>query len=216
MNQAELTQLKGIIAMTAAYFGAPLADEVIAMYAEDLADFPFAAVTQAIKEVRRDPKTTRFPLPAVIRSRLMVVESDEDRARDVAARLLASVRRHGSYWASGFTSNGQKFFQGAERKLFLAWEEAAKSEIGELGMVVVKRLGGWTSICDFSENSSPSTFQAQLRDLAISVQNQARAGTLHLPPSLPSPDGKSELKALDVMKLLPNFGNLPEKGRGSA
>lgn len=213
MNQTELIQLKAIIAMTAAYFGSPLADEVIAMYAEDLADLPFASVIQAIKAVRRDPKITRFPLPAVIRSKLIAQENDEDKARDIAARLLAAIRRHGSYWTSGFISNGKKYYPGSEQKIFETWEEAAKTEIGELGIALVKRFGGWESICDFSENSNPSAFQAQIRDLALSIQNQARAGMLHLPPCLPNAKSEEQgLIALDAMKLLSALESIPGSG----
>jgi hypothetical protein len=58
-----------MIAM-AAYYGQKIEDHVLLMYAEDLADIPLESLKQAFQQIRRDPKVTRFPLPAMVRDRV--------------------------------------------------------------------------------------------------------------------------------------------------
>lgn len=61
--------IKLMIAM-AAYYGQKIEDHVLLMYAEDVSDLPLEGVKRAFHEIRRDPKVTRFPLPALIRERV--------------------------------------------------------------------------------------------------------------------------------------------------
>lgn len=67
-------ELKILIIQTLGYYGQEVSDDVLRMYAEDLADLPLDAVRTALMVLRRDPKVTRFPLPGVIRAK--IVEQD--------------------------------------------------------------------------------------------------------------------------------------------
>lgn len=164
MTPEERKQLMHLIIATSAYYGHKIEDTVLALYIEDLEDLPLARIAQAIREVRRDPKTTRFPLPAVIRARLTPPETDEDQAREAASRILAAVARYG--WSN---------------------PERAEAYIGELGWEVVKRQGGWRSVCEGVTEDNKTIHQAQWRDLAASLSRRSRAGTLEQAPALPSP-----------------------------
>jgi hypothetical protein len=63
---------------------------VLCLYVEDLADLPFDAVMGAIKRLRRDPKITRFPLPAIIRDRVAPVTDSRPGAEEAWAMLPRS------------------------------------------------------------------------------------------------------------------------------
>ncbi len=168
MTAQEKQQLKAIIIATSMYYGHKLEDQVITLYVEDLEDLEFISVIQAIKDVRRDPKTTRFPLPALIRAKICPPESREDIAREVAARIIQAVGLYG--WNN---------------------PDRAKCFIGELGWLVVARQGGWRSICQEMNEDNKSIMQAQMRDLAHTLQNRSAQGTLDQAPGLPSPEIKT-------------------------
>lgn len=137
--------LKEIIALTFAYYhpGQSLADQVLLMYAEDLADIPNEDVIIAYQKYRRDPKNIRFPLPAKIRE-IVYPENyitPEEQAAEVAARITGAVT--GCGWSNA---------------------RAAEDYIGPVGWGVVQRQGGWMHICEnLGVNINPSTFQAQIR-----------------------------------------------------
>ena len=159
-----ITELKALIVAHSAYYGQKLDPTVIQMYAEDLADLPIEVLRRALHEIRRDPKVNRFPLPAVIRARVTPPEMDEDQARDAAARIITAIARCG--WTN---------------------PDSAKAMIGELGWEVVQRQGGWRSICEGVMEENKTIFQAQWRDLAMSLSRRSRAGTLDQLPALPKP-----------------------------
>jgi hypothetical protein len=58
----DLQKIKSLIVLTSAYYQHPIANEVVQMYAEDLADLGFEGVKAALLELRKDPGITRFPL----------------------------------------------------------------------------------------------------------------------------------------------------------
>ena len=163
-----------------------LSKEVVAIYDQELSTLGYDRASFALESIIKT-RRSRDSFPSIAEIREVIEPKVEPRCQavDVAARILGAVRKHGLYWTSGFTSSGQRYFRGAETRLLPTWRAAAESEFGELGLMIVSRMGGWTATCEFSENSDPTVFQAQLRDLSISIQNQAKAGTLHLLPALP-------------------------------
>lgn len=182
MSPAEQQQLKALIVATALYYGQEIPDPALKLYVEDLADLPFAVVAEAIKQVRRDPKTTRFPLPAVIRDKIAPAETDELQAMEAAARIPEAVSRFG--WNNP-----------GPARLF----------IGELGWVVVQRDGGWSNVCQVLNEDNLGTLKAQWRNLALGELKRARMGILHEAPSLPNAaeKNKSLVNIGDVLKALP-------------
>lgn len=171
-----LVELKALIVATSAYYGQKLDPTVIAMYAEDLVDLPIEQVRDALLQIRRDPKITRFPLPAVIRDRIQPADTVEADARDAASRIVAAISRFG--WPNG---------------------ERARGYVGELGWLVVERQGGWQNLCQAVETDDIGILQAQWRELAVSLIKRAKAGTLNLPPSLPA----GSLQVTPTMTLIP-------------
>lgn len=164
MTEQERQSLKALLVTTAYYYAQQIRDEVLQMMVDDLNDLPFDLIVSAIKESRRDPKITRLPLPAQIRNRIQPVVSDEDEAREAAARIISAVSQCGHSGGSG-----------------------ARSYIGEVGWEVVRRQGGWVSICESMSHQNKTHMQAQFRDLALSIIHRSRSGTLELPPALPQP-----------------------------
>lgn len=178
MTGEEIQKLKAMIAVNASYYSQIVQDNVLALYVADLADLPLAAVERALHELRRDSRTTRFPLPATIRERILGAKPGEmDHAREASARILAAVSKFGPYNLEG-----------------------AKEFVGSLGWEVVVLQGGWLEVCEKLDYSNQGQMQAQWRDLAESVAKRRRAGHV-AGPSLPSPGSP----AIDVKGLLPRL-----------
>jgi hypothetical protein len=171
VRDEKLIALKKLIVGLAAYYGHPLDEFVVGMYAEDLVDLPIGDIARAVREIRLDPANTRFPLPAVIRAKASASTNDTDIARDVAARIYKAIGRHGHNWSEKDKN----------------WPSEPIAELGEAGWEVVKRLGGWYRMCEFSGEVSAGIFLAQVRDLTESTLRMARAGHLHQAPTLPAP-----------------------------
>jgi hypothetical protein len=168
MTPEQQRALRGLVIGMSAYYGQTYPDDAIRLYVSDLVDLPYDDVVRAMGEVRRDPKTTRMPLPAVIRDRLQPADTLESNARESASRIATAVSRIGPYRTA-----------------------EAKAYIGELGWEVVKRQGGWEETCAALTYDNATTLQAQWRELAISLGRRARIGLLDTPPSLPKPSGGS-------------------------
>lgn len=169
MSPQEIRQLKALLVATSMYYGQEFRDEVINLFVEDLCDLPFESVVQAIKEARRDPRTTRFPLPAVIRGKIETGPSDEDQAIEAVSRIVAAVSRFG--WNN---------------------PDRAKLFIGGLGWRVVEMEGGWTTVCETLNNDNIGTLRAQWRGIAKSSIARAKAGELDTAPRLENKKSKQE------------------------
>ena len=163
MTPDEIQKLKALIIATAMYFGHEIPDAVLPLYAEDLSDLPFDDVYRAIGEIRRDPRTTRFPLPAAIREKALPGMNPESAALEAVSRVIRAVSRVGPYDL-----------------------ERARAMVGELGWEIVIREGGWENVCQVLTFDNETSLRAQWRNLALSVIDRARAGLTEA-PSLPSP-----------------------------
>lgn len=161
-------EIKEAILMAANYYGRPISEPVLRMYAEDLEGLDPRAVVKAYRQYRRNPKHTQFPLPAQIRSLIEPAQDDDSAARDAASRIIGAVRKHG-------------YTQPQEAHAF----------IGEVGWSVVSRLGGWVALCQSMNDRDVPTLTAQFRDLATSVIKRTRMGQGDVPPALPAPEFKS-------------------------
>ncbi len=210
MTGAEQTQLEAYLGMLAIYYGEQLPDEVLAMFAADLREFSLAAVKQAYETLRRDPRTptNRLPRPAAVIALLKPAATPEDAARDVASRIARCVSKYGLWngWspfdptAAGMTT----VYDGANNARYHTQREAMRSEIGELGLLVVDRKGGWAKVCQAFE-AGASFAQADVRELAKTLYTLAQAGTLHQLPALPEPKITNQVGALmqGALKSLP-------------
>lgn len=142
MNQDERNMLGKTIAFTAAYYSRELQKEVLSMMVDDLSDLPFDLINQAYSMYRRDPKNRAFPLPAQIRDIVDPVETPEERAREIAARIEGAIVRFGH-----------------------PNEAEARHHIGDEGWSIVQRYGGWSHLCaNHGLSITPASFHAQVRD----------------------------------------------------
>lgn len=178
MNHSEKQQLKALVVATAMYYSQDIPDTVLEMFVEDLEDLPFIAVAQALKDVRRDPKTIRCPLPALIRNRIQPAETDENQALAAVSRVISAVSRF------GWNNAGQ-----------------AREYIGELGWSLVQLDGGWMTVCETLNQDNLGTMRAQWRQLAMSQIQRAKSGTINQAPALP-------VSVMDGLVGLPNFQKL--------
>ena len=170
MNEIERRDLKALIIATSAYYGQQVRDDAIKLYVEDLADLEFSDVSRMIGELRRDPRTRGFPLPAVIRDRLRPAVSEDNLGREVAGRIISAVVRFG--WCN---------------------PSQAREFIGDLGWRVLSDLqGGWRSFCETLNHDNVTTMQAQLREQVVTTIRLSRSGELNQPPALPAPASASQ------------------------
>lgn len=184
MTDQEQAHLKVLIVATSAYFGHQIPDNVLALYVEDLADLPFSEVVGAIKEVRRDPKTTRFPLPAIIRDRLQPAITDENEAIEATSRIISAVAKYG--WTN---------------------PDRAKEYIGELGWRCVGLEGGWQRVCETLKDGNLGTFRAQVKSIALTQVKRSQAGITDEAPSLPGPRSSGGLVGFgDMLKQIEEKG----------
>lgn len=163
MNQIETQKLKALIVATAAYYGQQIPDQVLAMYVEDLADLNFEAVVAIVREIRRDPKNNRFPLPAVIRDRISPAITPENEALEAVSRIIEAVSKIGPYRVA-----------------------AAREYVGELAWSVVQTEGSWENVCSNLTDDTIGVSRAQWKQIALAKLNRAKAG-ITAAPGLPAP-----------------------------
>jgi hypothetical protein len=179
MTGDEIQKLKALFVATSLYYGHEIPDPALQLFVEDLRDLPFAAVARAIGEIRRDPKTTRCPLPAVIRARINPESDPESEAVMITGRILSAISRIGPYRAG-----------------------EARSAIGEIGWQIVEAQGGWENICQI-ENDDIGTHRAQWKNHAkalISMNPNRKEA-----PELPSPPDQDPPRLIDIQKVFKSF-----------
>jgi hypothetical protein len=173
-KQVELTK---ILLALAEYYERNLSPSQIAMYVEDLMCLEPEKLIESIKRYRNDPKNDRFPLPVKLKAMIGEAESPDDHARDASSRIVAAVSKYG-------------------------WNnlEQAKAYIGDLGWEVVKRHGGWQTLCESLTYSNMGMLQAQWRELAASIQRSG--ATQSSGPALPPPPD-NQPKLTHIFKEMP-------------
>lgn len=147
MNNEENLTSK-IIAL-AAYYRETISTDQLLMYAEDLQCLSFEELSIAIKSYRMNPKNKFFPLPSALIDLVRPFESNEDEGRLAAAKIIGAISKFG--W-----NNPDK----------------AREFIGEVGWNAIQILGGWTALCESTDDDNKSTVSAQLRNLCETVNKR--------------------------------------------
>lgn len=163
MTHEQLRNLKAMLITMSAYYQHRLDDTVVIMYADDLKDLEFSDVVQALARYRKDPRHRKMPLPAEVRGLIETPLSDEDQAREAAARIVQAMSKY------GYTN-----------------PDRAREFIGSVGWLIVEREGGWTSLCQRTTDDQLPVLKAQWRELARGLITRARLGQLETPPALPT------------------------------
>lgn len=173
---------KSLIQM-ARFYNYEIEQRQLELYVDVLSQFPEALVIQACREYMLDLKNERFPIPPhkILKKHLPSMEVDDDSlARDAASRIVGAIKKYG--WNNH-----------AEARAF----------VGELGWVVVDRMGGWLEVCQNTMDEQIGTFQAQARDLCKAQLVLGKAGYTQ-PPALPENKNKKtgELEPSNFAKLI--------------
>lgn len=179
MTKEEVKILRVHISAMSQYFGHPLSDEVIKMYADDLADLDHEEVMKTLQKIRRDPKTSRFPLPSLIRAKIDPQDSPEGLAREIAAKMIGAVSKYG--WNN---------------------TERAKEYIGPIGWKLIGHLGGWEEFNRIVSYENITTLQAQIREMLTPLMTKGiQSGSLQIENNS---EGIGELTKFEInMPLFP-------------
>ena len=186
MNTQETQMLKSALVAMAFFYGHNLQPDVLKMYVEDLSDLPLEAVLGSLKIMRRDPKITRCPLPAAIRSFINPPKMEARlEAADLSRKMIAAIRDFGCHWSSMTLCAGNEGYWTRSGKLVDTFQEAVVGELGELAWEVIRRRGGWNHFHDEFFASEPTQFHAQLREGIEATIAIAKQGLLDHKPTLP-------------------------------
>ena len=142
MSRDEKAKITQLYAVTAAYFRQQLPDEVLKLYAEDLAELNYDDAYRALNAYRKDPKNRTVPLPSQIISICTPAVDPLAYGREVAGRIVKAISLYG-------------------------WPQPAKARefIGEEGWQVIQERGGWEHFCgQHGVDIDPGQFAAQARD----------------------------------------------------
>lgn len=130
---------------------------------------PVSVYVAAIENYMRDPKNKYYPAPAQLAPYIHPELEKKDVAIELTRALIGAIRRHQHGWQAGYCGiNGPYWIYKTQE--FPSWEAAAREEIGELGIEVVKRYG-WHNLCESYFNSQEGMFAAQLREYILARQN---------------------------------------------
>ena len=154
-----MIKLKEEIFLAAEITGRKLSDITIAAYAEALSDLPEDDCIVAIRKARNSGK---FPAIDDIRELVDPTIDPIDDAREVASLVVEAIAKYG--WTN---------------------PREAKAHVGEIGWILVERMGGWVSLCENTMADNLGTLQAQFRDLAGSIIRRHQAGYGSTLPQLP-------------------------------
>lgn len=141
MQLSDKVKVLQAFAISAAYYGRPITDDVASMYQLDVCDLPTNDVLHALRALRREPKRRTCPLPAEVRAFLENKKGGQT-PEQVAARMAGALTIYGHTRA-----------------------KQARVYIGEAGWQAVQDLGGWANLCRRVTTSELGTFTAQAREL---------------------------------------------------
>src|SRR6185312_1507509 len=140
-----------MIEALAMIYNKDLSKDLIQIYLNALGDLSIEQLREGINRWVNHPTKAFFPTPGQIKATLQV--TDEQEARDATARIGEALMKYGDPYGH-LTHNQQR----------------AKALIGELGWLVVERLGGWQKLSSANHPDEVGPMaQAQWRELAISL-----------------------------------------------
>lgn len=197
----------------AAYYDKVLTDTQLQVYSEQLASALTEAEAQAsINLYVNNPQNEFFPKPV---SKLIALVKKpvetKDQAQQVTNLIRKAVANHQSTWVQGYFDsydddrNPVLTFYNDQNECFNNWRDAARSELGELGLAIVDQLGGWKAVCEKANAEPDGVFTAQTTKTAESVIAIAEVGKLFTAPALPATNKR--LLELVEIKALGTGGN---------
>jgi len=158
MNKDEF--LKGLFLLAQAC-EVKLDPRLAALYADVLSQYGWDRVGIVLRGFQIRAKKGLFPAIGEFSDKLDPPVSDKREAIEAANRIIEAV---GTYGAYNF--------------------EAAKEHIGELGVLVVERFGGWPDLCKNLNAENMVGIRAQLRELGETMIYREKQGRREIPPAL--------------------------------
>lgn len=187
MDQLDRALLKKLWITTAHFYDRELDPDVLELYVGDLEDLELPAVQAAFKTLRLGPKGAFMPRPPDIREIVAPPVDDVDVAVTVATAIQTAIRTHDYTWPGGYWHGEGKIFvagKGPTSTNHTTWEGAVRTELGELGWEVVRRIG-WDHLVALHRDGDGGQFHAQLRDRVRAIVRLAKASRLNELPALP-------------------------------
>lgn len=168
----KLSALKKIWAFYGKFYGLTLDEAQVRLYAEATHDLEFARVQEAMSDFMKSER--RMMLPADIREKIYPKLSNQEDSQIIARKIMSSLYRHSVNWLTGIYSENGNYWDAwnGEEKIFPSRREAILFELGESGLEVIEKFGGYSRILDAWRNSQDTQFFAQLRDLCAAVTKQ--------------------------------------------
>lgn len=147
----------------------------------------------AINQYMKDPKNKFFPAPVHLRQFIEPSVQTEDVSTSLVADIATAVRRHGYEWPNGyFHHNVDRYWFSKGNKTHLTWEDAVRSELGDIGVEVVRRYT-WRGLCDTYYNGNLPAFNSQIKSFITATQNIIKSGSSSNVYQLKEPDRKHAL-----------------------
>jgi len=176
-TQHERDAIGRVITQTAIYLQVrEPARPIITMYINDFEKFGLTMdeIVSAYARARLDRRVRSLPIPAVILEMVRPEVSPESVVSVAIGRITSAISKFG-------------YCNEAEARVF----------IGELGLVIVDRMGGWSQVCrTYGVEYDHGAFFAQASKIAHAEYEFAKAGRRNEIPELPGPAHEKVLQLL--------------------
>lgn len=175
-------QFHKLIALLASRCQVELDEIELEIWDQKLSPYGYKAACIAIVTILAERSAgDRLPSVGDVLGRMGLQTTPKALAIDVTNKIAAAVGQKGYTWRDRFKTDEE--YQADQLRV-----------LGEAGVEVVRRLGGWTAVIEFA-NGNPSYYKTWVRDTAIGVIEMAGPKYLALPaassPTVPALDNKS-------------------------
>lgn len=143
MNFEERKHVQKLMVVLAEVYNRQISQAAIGVMADALMDLDGAAVVTALKKYISDPNSKGFPMPGQIRSMVSPEMSSDQLAVEAASKIVEAMAKFG--WTNA---------------------DNARTFMGEIAWDVVTREGGWTALCERTNNDDLPFLKSQWRELA--------------------------------------------------
>jgi hypothetical protein len=163
----------------------PLSQMLIAIYDKAMEPYGYERAVAAMNILIMECRSWQMPTPHQIVEKINNKPSRISEANEVAGRIMQAISDYG-------------YTRGSEAHDF----------IGDLGWQVVRRFGGWTSLCcDMGLTLDPSSSRAQMRDIALALMDINDHRSIEEAPKLTHSGDK---KLDTAVKLLATSKEMPK------
>lgn len=196
MSPIERQKVAAKIFECALFYGKDLSREQVTGFLDVLSNQFTAEASvfiSAIDQHMKDPKNKFFPAPVHLRQFIEPEVQTEDVSVSLVADIATAVRRHGYEWPNGYFHHSvDRYWFSKGNKLHTSWEDAVRSELGDIGVEVVRRYT-WRGLCDTYHNGNLPAFNAQIKQFITATQNIIKSSNGSNVYQLKEPDRKHVL-----------------------